>query len=172
MSNTKIYYKNLIWLFIAALIIMLDQTSKIWAVSHLMMHQPVYILSFFNLTLDYNTGAAFSFLSHLHGGQRWFLISFCTLISIGIIIWLLRIPSERKWLAFSLMLILGGGLANLWDRITLGYVIDFIQWHISHWSWPIFNVGDSAITVGSVILAINLFFEPRSTNNSRPCSSP
>lgn len=157
-NNRKTHYPNLWWLALSILIMLLDRLAKIWAVQHLNFNQPVQVLPFFNLTLAYNTGAAFSFLSGFQGGQRWLLGGFCVLISIAIIIWLIRLPPQRKWMGFALALVLGGGLANLWDRITLGHVIDFIQLHTQHWSFAIFNVGDSAITVGAVILIIDMLW--------------
>ena len=111
----------------------------------------------------HNTGAAFSFLSQAGGWQRWFFILLAIIVSIIIMIWLLRLPAKQRWLACSLALVLGGAIGNVWDRIIFGYVIDFIDISISFlpWRlfnpWPAFNIADSAISVGAVMLIIDVF---------------
>jgi len=150
------------WLWLSIVIILLDHWTKYWAMMHLGLLQPHHVMPFFNFTLDFNRGAAFSFLSFASGWQRWFFAVFAVVIVIGLLVWLARIPSKKHWLAAALALIIGGALGNLWDRVTLGYVVDFIDLYVKHWHWPIFNLADSAISVGVVMLAIDLFFS-RST---------
>ena len=146
------------WLWLSALVIVADQLTKTMVTQSLQYHEPIAILSGFNLTLVHNTGAAFSFLRDAGGWQRWFFIALSISISIFILIWLYRLPARRKWLACSLDLILGGAIGNLWDRIELGYVIDFIDIYYQTWHWPAFNIADSAITVGAGILIIDAFW--------------
>lgn len=146
------------WLWLSALVIVADQLTKTMAVELLQYHEPLAVLSGFNLTLVHNTGAAFSFLRDAGGWQRWFFIALSASISIIILIWLCRLSARRKWLACSLALILGGALGNLWDRIELGYVIDFIDIYYRTWHWPAFNIADSAITIGAGILIIDAFW--------------
>ena len=143
------------------LVVILDQASKYTATKELILHKAVPLISGFNFTLAYNSGAAFSFLSNADGWQRWFFISISSAISIAIIIWLFRLSGQRRCLAVGLVLILGGALGNLWDRITLGYVIDFLDVYYQKWHWPAFNVADSAITVGAVLLIVDAIWFDR-----------
>lgn len=143
------------WLWVSVLVIVLDQLTKLWAVSALGYGKPVAVIPFFNLTLMHNTGAAFSFLSEAGGWQRWFFALVALLISAAILVWLKRLPNGKAWLAVALTLVLGGALGNVWDRITLGYVIDFLDFYYQGWHWPAFNLADSAIFVGAVMLIID-----------------
>jgi len=142
------------WLWLSVLVIVLDQATKFLAETFLTMHEPVPVLPSFNLMLTYNTGAAFSFLAGAGGWQRWFFLSLGTAVSIGLIVWLQRLKPGEKWLAAALALILGGAVGNLIDRAWLGQVIDFIQLYYDRWYWPAFNIADSAITVGAVLLVL------------------
>jgi signal peptidase II len=146
------------WLWLSILVIILDQLTKYQASQQLILHEPVAIISGFNLTLMHNTGAAFSFLSQAGGWQRWFFIGLGSVIGFAIIVWMINLPAEKRWLSCSLALILGGALGNLWDRVMLGYVIDFIEVYYQGWYWPAFNIADSAITVGAVMLIIDAFW--------------
>ncbi len=148
------------WLWLTALVIILDQLTKYQASQQLILHEPVAIISGFNLTLMHNTGAAFSFLSQAGGWQRWFFIGMGSVIGLAIIVWMFKLPAEKRWLSCALALILGGAFGNLWDRVMLGYVIDFIEVYYHGWYWPAFNIADSAITVGAVMLIIDaLWFD-------------
>jgi signal peptidase II len=146
---------SLRWLWLSALVVVADQTGKWLAQQHLALHQPLPVVPGLNLTLVYNTGAAFSFLSEAPGWQRWFFALLAGLISAFIIFWLYRLPRAQRWLGCALALILGGALGNLWDRLTLGQVVDFIDVYYRDWHWPAFNVADSAISVGAVMLLID-----------------
>jgi len=141
--------------WVSLLVIVLDQLTKQWASSALSYAVPVEVIPFFNLTLLHNTGAAFSFLSDAGGWQRWFFALMALLISAVILVWLKRLPSGRVWLAVALSLVLGGALGNVWDRVTLGYVVDFLDVYYQGWHWPAFNLADSAIFVGAVMLIID-----------------
>mgnify|MGYP003460670128 CR=1 FL=1 len=143
------------WYWLSALVIMLDQATKYLAETLLVMHQPIPVLPSFGLLLTYNTGAAFSFLGGAGGWQRWFFLGLGLLISIGLIIWLQRLKPKERWLAVALTLILGGAIGNLIDRAWLGRVIDFIQIYYDRWYFPIFNIADSAISLGTVLLVLD-----------------
>ena len=143
------------WLWLSVLVIVLDLATKAIVSHYLVLHQPVPVFSGFNWTLMHNTGAAFSFLSDAAGWQRWFFMVISIVVSVGIVIWMKRLQSEQVWLGVALALIVGGALGNVWDRITLGYVVDFIQVYYDKWSWPAFNIADSAISVGAVMLVID-----------------
>lgn len=143
------------WSWVSLLVIVLDQLTKQWASSSLDYGEPVPVIPFFNLTLMHNTGAAFSFLSDAGGWQRWFFALVALAISGVILVWLKRLPGEKKLLAIALTLVLGGALGNVWDRIYLGYVVDFIDVYYQNLHWPAFNLADGAISIGAVLLIID-----------------
>ena len=137
------------------LIIVLDQVTKSVAVQWLTLNQAYPVFPGFNLTLVHNPGAAFSFLRDAGGWQRYFFIVLTTVISVVLLVWLARLPPGRALLAGALALILGGAAGNLWDRLQYGYVIDFIQVYYDKWHWPVFNIADSAITLGAALLILD-----------------
>lgn len=149
------------WLWLSVVVVALDQASKLWATASLQFQEPVNVIPFFNLTLMHNYGAAFSFLASAGGWQRWFFAAIALVASTAITLWLKRLESHQRWEAISLALVLGGALGNLWDRLTLGYVVDFIDVYYGIKHWPAFNIADSAITIGAVMLIIDLLFMQR-----------
>lgn len=149
---------SLWWYGLAALVVVLDLYSKDLAESTLDYGRPVEVFSWFNLTLQYNTGAAFSFLSDAGGWQRYFFSGVAGLISLVLVAWLYRMPRGQKLLAVALALILGGALGNLWDRIMLGHVVDFISVHYAGRYFPAFNIADSAISVGAACMIFDSLF--------------
>jgi len=142
---------------VAVAIAVLDQWTKHLASLELSYRVPVELTSWFDLTLAHNTGAAFSFLAGAGGWQRWFFTAVAAAVSVVLIVWLSRLSQHRVPLAVALGLVLGGGLGNLYDRVALGYVVDFISIHYQQWYWPAFNIADSAITVGAVVLVLDSF---------------
>ncbi len=145
------------WLWLSVVVIALDQLTKALASAHLVLQKPVAVIPFLNLTLMHNTGAAFSFLGTEGGWQRWLFVVIALAVSGGLLWWLHRLPKGETWLAVALALVLGGALGNVWDRIALGYVVDFIDVYYGQWHWPAFNVADSAITLGAVLLLLDAF---------------
>ena len=145
------------WLVIAGLVILLDQASKQLAEAALVLHQPVAVLPFFNLTLAYNEGAAFSFLAGAGGWQRWFLTAVALVVSVFLLLWLRRLRADEKIAAWGLSLVLGGALGNVIDRLLHGHVIDFLDVYYRQWHWPAFNLADSAISLGIVLLLLDGF---------------
>jgi len=149
---------------LVVLLISLDQWSK-WYMSDLLTLcvqgrcESIVILPVFKLTLLHNSGAAFSFLDDAGGWQRWFLVSISALVSAYVSVWLYRIRQQEKLLAFGLALILGGAVGNLIDRAFVGYVVDFLVVHWDDAYFPAFNVADSAITVGAVVLILEIFLK-------------
>jgi len=151
------------YLTISAIIIGLDQATKWLMVSWLALYETVAIMPYFNLTMAHNHGAAFSFLAQAGGWQRWFFIVLALVISTVLVVWLAKLKPEAKLEAISLSLILGGAIGNVIDRIYYGYVIDFLDIYIGSSHWPAFNVADSAICIGAVLLIIDSFkSEPES----------
>ena len=144
---------------------MFDQATKYWAVASLTLHDPVAVAPLVNLTLTYNAGAAFSFLGSAGGWQRWLFIGLSSVISVFLLVWLYRLPKSKRWLSAALALILGGAIGNLWDRLTIGRVVDFVDLYYGSWHWPAFNVADSAICVGAVVLLVTSFGEQASDTN-------
>ena len=146
------------WLALSLSIILLDQITKQVAVELIPLHHSIEVLPFFNWTLMYNEGAAFSFLSDQGGWQRWFFIILSTVVTVALTIWLFRLQQDERSIALSLSLIIGGAIGNLIDRIHLGHVVDFIHLHYQDYYWPAFNVADSAITVGVTIMIVDSLF--------------
>jgi len=148
------------WLALAVLIVMIDQATKYLVVQRMVVNQAVEVTSFFNLVLVYNPGAAFSFLADHDGWQRGFFITIAAVASVWIVYLLYRYPQQSLF-ALALALILAGAVGNLIDRITVGAVIDFLDFHAFGYHWPAFNVADSAITCGAVLLVYDAL-RPRS----------
>ena len=144
-------------LWIAAVVFVSDQLTKFAASDYLTRHGDVQLTSFLNFALVHNTGAAFGFLSSASGWQNIFFIIVASLACI-VILWMTRrLTTNDRVLGTGLMLVLGGAAGNLTDRLLHGYVIDFADVHYHAWHWPAFNVADSAITVGAVLLIIDAF---------------
>lgn len=139
------------WLALSALIVVADQASKYVVVQHFTGRPALEVTPFLNLVLVYNTGAAFSFLSDAPGWQRWLFIGIALFASAWIVHLLRRHPRERLF-AFALALVLAGAIGNVIDRVVVGSVIDFLDFHAFGWHWPAFNVADSAITCGAALL--------------------
>lgn len=150
------------WLLLSVLILCLDQLTKHLAAQSFSLYQPQHLLPGLNLILVHNTGAAFSFLRDAGGWQRWAFILLGLAVGTVVVAWLSRIERDRHWLLpCSLALILGGAAGNLIDRVVHGYVIDFIDVYYGSWHWPTFNIADSAITVGAVLLVIDAIWLDR-----------
>jgi len=147
------------WLVLSVLVLVIDQVSKAHFEGSLEMFQQIVVIpDYFSWTLAYNTGAAFSFLADGGGWQRWLFALIAVVVSAVLVVWLKRLGRDDTWLAIALALVLGGALGNLYDRIALGHVIDFILVHWQNrWYFPAFNFADSAITVGAIMLALDMF---------------
>ena len=143
------------WLWLATAVIVVDQVTKSLIVGAFARGEERVITGFFSLVLAYNSGAAFSFLAGAPGWQRWFFAGIAVVAS-AFLIWMLKRGGSGV-LCTGLALILGGALGNLWDRIVIGKVVDFLLFHYEGWSWPAFNVADSAISVGAALLILDSF---------------
>ena len=150
---------RLLWL--SALVVLLDQASKFAVLLNFREYEVLTIWPVFNLTLVFNTGAAFSFLSDAGGWQRWFFVLVAVVISLVMVVWLRRLQPGERLTGYGLAFIIGGAVGNLIDRLWLGKVVDFLQWHWQEWYWPAFNLADSAITLGVVLLLIEGLFAAR-----------
>jgi signal peptidase II len=143
-----------LWLWLSAFVVALDQAAKWVAELMLPPYQAVVVAPFVNLTLVYNEGAAFSFLAGAGGWQRWAFAGFALAMTVLLGAWLLRLKPHERLSATAIALIIGGAAGNLIDRVLTGRVVDFIDVYYGAWHWPAFNVADSAITVGVVLLLI------------------
>lgn len=150
--------------WISALVVVLDQITKYLADSTLEYRVPANVMTSLNMTLVYNQGAAFSFLSDAGGWQRWFFMALSLIVSIVLIVWLRTVDKNRRYLAWGLALILGGAIGNLIDRSLYGYVIDFIDVYYRNWHWPAFNIADSAIFLGACLLILDMFTHKEQTD--------
>ncbi len=174
--------KKWLWFVLSLLVLVLDQVTKAWASTQLEIAQPVVFAPYFNFTLLHNYGAAFSFLSDAGGWQRIFFSVIATSVSIFLIFWILRLHPTKKIEIAGLSFILGGAIGNLWDRIYLGYVVDFIDWYYVSPSneclpffysifstqschWPAFNIADASILLGAFLLIVDMFLGQGNVNS-------
>jgi signal peptidase II len=161
MSDTTNHGRAAVWLLLSALVVLADQLSKSYITSHYGEFEFTTVLPILDITRMHNVGAAFSFLATASGWQRWLFISLAAIVSIGIVVWLYRMPRSQGLLACGLALVLGGAIGNVIDRIRLGAVIDFIHFHWDRAYFPAFNIADSAITVGAACLILDALLEPK-----------
>lgn len=145
------------FLWVSLVVVLADQASKLWILDNFYEYQVVQIWPVFNLTLVYNTGAAFSFLADAGGWQRYLFSSLAAVVSVVLLVWLKGMQAHERLVAWAVALVLGGAIGNLIDRLVYGKVVDFIQWHWEQYYFPSFNLADSAITLGVVLLLVDTF---------------
>lgn len=157
-------FGKLTWLWLSLVVFALDQASKLYFEGALRLYEQITIIpGLFSWTLAYNTGAAFSFLAGESGWQRWLFALIAITVSAVLVVWLKRLKPGETWLAVALTLVLGGAVGNLFDRVVYGHVIDFILVHWQdRWFFPAFNLADSAITIGAIMLALDMFTSKKS----------
>ena len=155
------------WLWLSLIVVLVDQATKWLVMGGLEPFEVIEVVPNLNLTLMFNTGAAFSFLAEAGGWQRWLFAAFALAISAALVVWLLRLREQERTLAIALALIIGGAVGNLIDRLRLGYVVDFIDvfWRNHH--WPAFNAADSAITIGIALLVVDMLRKPDEAASSQ-----
>lgn len=147
------------YLWISVVVLVADQWSKWVADTSLQLHDPIPVIpGFLDWMLAYNKGAAFSFLASAGGWQRWFFTLLALGVSIAILVWIKKLSSQERLTAVSLALVLGGAVGNLIDRMIHGHVVDFIQVYFGSYAYPAFNIADSAISVGAVLLIVQALF--------------
>jgi signal peptidase II len=160
------------WLWVSLIVLVLDQATKWLVLASLDPYQVIELVPNLNLTLMFNPGAAFSFLSDAGGWQRWLFAGFAVAVTLVLLVWLLRLAPNERWLAAGLALIIGGAVGNLIDRMLLGHVVDFVQVYLPFLPfaifnpWPAFNVADSAISIGVVLLLVESFRGQRRTDGA------
>ncbi len=154
------------WLWLSILFIIIDQVTKQYAVASIDLYERIAVTPFFNFTYAQNPGAAFSFLADQPGWQRWFFTAIALIASIIFIVWMAKTPKENKMLSIAFALLLSGAVGNLIDRVLFGYVIDFLDFYYKSYHWPAFNVADSAIFIGAVLMILDSFKkEPEQKRN-------
>lgn len=156
------YRHNAHWLWLSLAIIALDQTTKQLVATHFYLFQSVRLTGFLNLIYVRNTGVAFSMFNQ---APRLVFIAIAVVIILAILVWLYRHPHDSRVTAAALTLILAGALGNVIDRVLWGYVIDFIDFHVGQWHWPAFNVADSAVTIGAVLLVVDALWPRQQTRS-------
>ena len=145
------------WLWCSLAVIVADQVTKVAAVALIHPASPVELMPILDLVLVYNPGAAFSILGTAGGWQRWLFIGLALVICAFIVHWLRGMPRSARWTPLALSLVLGGAIGNVIDRVHIGAVVDFIDFHVGDWHWPAFNVADSAICIGAALLVVGTF---------------
>lgn len=143
---------NLRWLWLSFAVLVVDQLTKWAALAGLDYARPVEILPFFDFTLLYNTGAAFSFLADHDGWQRWFFVFLAVVITVALLAWLAFVAIRDGRIKAGITLLIGGAVGNVIDRVLHGHVVDFLDFHVAGWHWPAFNIADAAITIGVALI--------------------
>ena len=149
-------FRQFRWLWVTLLVLVVDLVTKKMASHFILTLLPYKVTPFLNFRLVYNSGSAFGFLDQQSGWQLWFLSIVAIVVCVALLIWLYRLPTSHRWTAVAIAMIIGGALGNMIDRLTLGYVLDFIDVHVGSHHWPAFNVADMAICIGVVIVLIRL----------------
>ncbi len=144
----------LLWIGIAALIVVADQFTKVLVLGSFQYGESLPITSFFNLVRVHNLGAAFSFLADAGGWQRWFFTGLGTVAAL-VMVWMLRAHAGQRLFCSAISFILGGAVGNVIDRLLHGYVVDFLDFYWGRWHFPAFNLADSAITLGAILLILD-----------------
>lgn len=142
------------WLGWASIVVLVDQFTKVLILGYYQLGESHVVTSFFDVVRAHNTGAAFNFLATASGWQRWLFIGIGVIAAV-VLLWMLRKHAGQKLFAFALASIVGGAVGNVLDRARLGYVVDFLHFHYGTWSFPAFNVADSAITLGAACLILD-----------------
>lgn len=154
------------WLLVSAIVILLDQITKQVATNTLVLYESVAVMPSLNWTLLHNYGAAFSFLNERDGWQRWLFTVIAIAISAILMVWLSRLRRGDWRTALPIALIIGGAIGNLVDRLRYGYVVDFVDVYYGTYHWPAFNIADSAITVGAILMIVMTLFEKKQGETS------
>lgn len=164
--SSHLHFRHLHFLWLSFVIVLIDQFTKHMASIHLLPYRRHIVNQFLNLTLVFNTGAAFAFLSGAGGWQVYLFSLLAVVVSIILLVWMVRLPADEKFHAAAIAMIIAGALGNLADRVLWGHVIDFIDFHVGTWHWPAFNVADSAITCGALILVFLMLFKVEKNENT------
>ncbi len=168
MTKLTMMQSGVRWLWLAVLVFILDIGTKLLVMNTMEFgwNGRIELLPFFNLLYVHNYGAAFSFLSDAGGWQRWFFAAMATGVSGLLIYWMRQLSASNKLLNPAYALVIGGALGNLFDRLVHGYVIDFLDFYVGQYHWPAFNIADSAICIGAVLIVLDSFFESKKSKKT------
>ncbi|MGC6388329.1 signal peptidase II [Ewingella sp. S1.OA.A_B6] len=156
------------WLWLAVVVVILDLGSKFLVMGHFQLGESMPLIPFFNMTYAHNPGAAFSFLADKGGWQRWFFAVIALVIVVALLVLMYRSSGKQRMTNIAFAMIIGGALGNLFDRMVHGYVIDFIDFYVKNWHYPIFNLADSFICIGAVLVVLEGFLaKPTSAAKSK-----
>lgn len=157
--NKTTKFTHLKWVWLSAIVIVIDQATKYWA-EHILQNGVVPVFFWFDFQLAHNTGAAFSFLANAGGWQQVFFFSLAVIVSIVLVVMIAKLKPHERHLAIAYSLVIAGALGNAIDRAIYQYVIDFIHWFYNDWHYPYFNVADIAIFIGAALLLCEAFGKP------------
>lgn len=159
------------WLWLAFIFLVLDQVTKLYVAANFSLYESINVMPMFNLTYVHNEGAAFSFLSEAGGWQRWFFTIIAVSISGVLLYWLRALHASEKLMSIAYSLVLSGAIGNLIDRVSYGYVIDFLDFYYESYRWPAFNIADAAICIGAVLIIYDAFTNKESDGKAEETSS-
>lgn len=147
------------FIFVSILIILLDQFTKYFVITHFTEQTVVRTLPFLNFILRFNAGAAFSFLGGQNGWQIYLFSGISVIISLILMVWLSKLSRKEWWIALPVSFVLGGAIGNLIDRVRFGLVTDFIDFHVGNWHYATFNIADTFVCVGAGWLIFRLVYD-------------
>lgn len=156
--NRRLNSSGLYWLWLALVVLVLDRVSKQWVMAHFWLGESVPVMPLINFSYSHNSGAAFSFLSDQGGWQVWVFSLIAIVINLVLLVMMYRSDYRIRLSNAAYAMIIGGALGNLFDRMAHGVVIDFIDFYIGNWHWPTFNLADSAICIGAVLIVLAKYF--------------
>ncbi|WP_199073447.1 MULTISPECIES: signal peptidase II [unclassified Erwinia] len=158
--SKSVFSTGLCWLWLVVIVIAVDFASKQWVINHMMLHETLPLMPFFNLFYAHNYGAAFSFLADKGGWQRWFFAGIAIAIVVSLLVMMYRTAAGKKLNNIAYALIIGGALGNLFDRAYHGFVVDFIDFYVGDWHFATFNIADCAICIGAALIVLEGFISP------------
>jgi len=156
-AKPSLAQSGLRWLWLALIMLVLDQASKLYVVANFSLYESIAVMPMFNLTYVRNEGAAFSFLSDAGGWQRWFFTAIALTISGVLLYWMRGLHASQKLMSIAYSLVLSGAIGNLIDRVSYGYVVDFLDVYYDSYRWPAFNIADAAICIGAFLIVYDAF---------------
>jgi len=156
-AKPSLAQSGLRWLWLALIMLVLDQASKLYVVANFSLYESIAVMPMFNLTYVRNEGAAFSFLSDAGGWQRWFFTAIALTISGVLLYWMRGLHASQKLMSIAYSLVLSGAIGNLIDRVSYGYVVDFLDVYYVSYRWPAFNIADAAICIGAFLIVYDAF---------------
>jgi len=170
-SKPSLAHSGLRWLWLALVFLVLDQASKLYVIANFNLYESINVMPMFNLTYVRNEGAAFSFLADSGGWQRWFFTAIAITISGVLLYWLRGLRANEKLMSIAYSLVLSGAIGNLIDRVSYGYVVDFLDVYYDSYRWPAFNIADAAICIGAALIIYDAFTNKTDESKAKETTS-